>query len=161
FMRLGRRPFSSPLRALQPLFAYLALACIGGFFSENLPKTVGYLGWAAVDVFAVFAVVLEVSRSEDGFELVRRAWCAGALIAAAFGFVQLGLGFLHVNVPLAAQRVGGFPRINGFNYEPAYYALYLEAVAAVYLGRFLRGGPGAYRALAVAGALLVPASLSM
>jgi len=159
-LRMGGR-WQLPRRALQPLVAYLALACVGAFASANLAKSVGYLSWAAADVIAVFALLVDLARTEAGFRKVRRAWGAGALIAAAFGLVQLGLGFLHLPVPFAAQRLGAFPRIDGFNYEPAYYALYLESVAAVYLGRFARGGPDSGKALALGAGLLVPAALSM
>ena len=162
FEKLHRRErWGTPRGALQPLVVYLALACVGAFASANLAKSVGYLAWAAADVFVLFAVVLELSRTPEGFRTVRRAWMAGALIAGVFGLVQLGLGFVHLPVPFAAQRVGEFPRIDGFSYEPAYYVLYLEAVAAVYLGRFARGGPGAARAGLLGAVLLVPAGLSM
>jgi len=150
-----------PLKPLQPLLAYLLLAGAGAFFSENLPKTTGYLLWATADVFALFAVLVDLARTEAGFRTVRRAWAAGAAIAAGFGMLQLVLGFAHLPVPLAAQHLGAFPRINGFDYEPAYYALYLESVAAVYLGQWVRGGRAARWAGVFGLALLVPAALSM
>lgn len=162
FARLGTgRGWRLPLRPLQPLFLYLLVACVGAFWSANLPKTVGYLAWALADVGVLFALIFELARTEEGFRFVRRAWCTGALVAAGFGLTQLALGFAHLPVPLSVQRLGEFPRINGFNYEPAYYALYLESVAAVYLGRFVRGGEGAGKAGALGLFLLVPAALSM
>jgi O-antigen ligase len=161
FQRGARLGWRVPVQPLQPLMAYLLLASVGGLFSENLPKTVGYVAWAAADVFAVFAVVLELVKTEAGFRQVRRAWAAGAALAAAFGLVQLALGLAHQPVPLVGQKLGEFPRINGFNYEPAYYALYLESVAAVYLGRWVRGGRGTLKAGAFGLFLVAPAALSM
>jgi O-antigen ligase len=148
-----------PLRALQPLGLYLVAAVASVCASENVSKSIGYLTWACFDFVALFAVILDIGRTRDGFAFIIRWWVAGAVLAASFGLVQLGLGLVHLPVPLAAQRLGEFPRINGFNYEPAYFAFYLESVAAVMLGVWLRTRQRRYALIALY--LLLPAALSM
>ena len=147
-----------PLRALQPLGLYLVAAVASVCASENVSKSIGYLTWACFDFVALFAVILDIGRTRDGFAFIIRWWVAGAVLAASFGLVQLGLGLVHLPVPLAAQRLGEFPRINGFNYEPAYFAFYLESVAAVMLGVWLRTRQRRYALLR---STSLPAALSM
>jgi len=162
--RLARR---QPVRIATPLIApvlfYFAAALLGmALFLAvgGAAKSVGYLAWAAFDVFALVTVVLEATPNPQALRGVLRWWIGGAVLNACFGLIQLAMGVAHMAVPLADQKLGEFPRINGFNYEPAYFALYLESVAAVLIGRWLADRN--QRASALLGvALLVPAALSM
>jgi O-antigen ligase len=167
FVRLGverlvaGRPLTLPLRPLQPLAVYLLAAAVGAMGSANLPKSLGYLAWAAFDGLALFTVVHEACRTEAGFRMVVRWWVLGGCVAAAFGVVQLLLGFAHLPVPLVSQMLGDFPRINGFNYEPSYFAFYLEQIAAALLGVWWGAGQRGRTAALLALVLLVPVALSM
>ncbi|MBS2030631.1 MAG: O-antigen ligase family protein [Deltaproteobacteria bacterium] len=162
--RVARR---EPIRVARPILAplafYFAAALLGmALFLEvgGAAKSIGYLAWAAFDAVALVTVILEATPDTKGLQSVLRWWIAGAILNATFGLAQLAMGVAHMTVPLADQKLGEFPRINGFNYEPAYFALYLESVAAVLIGRWL--SDRRKRADAILGvALLVPAALSM
>jgi O-antigen ligase len=149
-------------RPLAPALAFYFLAAFANLATSAAPaKSVGYMAWALFDAVALFSVVLEAASTRSGFSRTVKLWIAGAGLNAAFGLVQLALGLLHQKVPLVEQRLGDFPRINGFNYEPAYFALYLESVAAVLIARWAaRPAQGKGGALLAAG-LGLAAALSM
>lgn len=149
-----------PLRPLQALLPLACVAVLAAAGSRNPAKTLGYLAWAGFDVLCVFVLVVRLAREPGGWERLVRLWIWGAVGAAAFGLCQLGLGLAGRQVPFSVQRLGEFPRINGFNYEPAYFALYLESVAAVLLLRAVHRR-GHARDGAIALGLLGTAALSM
>lgn len=160
--RLARREPWRVARPLAPALAFYFLAAFANLAESASPaKSLGYLAWALLDAVALFSVVLEAASTRAGFSRTVKLWIAGAGLNAAFGLLQLALGLLHQRVPLVEQRLGDFPRINGFNYEPAYFALYLESVAAVLVARWAaRPAAGKGGALVAAG-LGVAAALSM
>jgi O-antigen ligase len=165
FTRLWRRePLNVPLRPIQPLVMYLLVALVSSVFSANLSKSLGYLCWAVFDLVAVFAVVIDVARRPGGLDWLLRWWMLGALVSAGFGLLQLALGLAHLPVPLADQHLGEYPRINGFNYEPAYFALYLESVGVVLLVQVLAAHERGWRQIGKITAVMMligAAALSM
>ncbi len=164
-MLLQRIRSAEGIRLARPLVAPLALYFGGAAVSIGLgigtSKSLGYLAWGLFDAIALFSVLLEAAGTEAGFRRVVRLWLMGAAINAGFGLLQLGFGLMHRPAPLVQQMLGEFPRINGFNYEPAYFALYLLSVGAVLLGRWLAEPKGAGRGVLLAGALFGTAALSM
>ena len=77
-------------------------------------------------VLGVFATVQLYGRSEF-FELLFRRYLYSYVFVAAFGMWQFVTPGLHLGTYLIRQWIihGVFPRINGFNYEPSYFATYM------------------------------------
>lgn len=77
-------------------------------------------------IAGVYAVLQIYGRSEMTASLMRM-YLASFVVVSAFGAVQFVSPALHLGQPLIAQwiRHGLVPRINGFSYEPSYFATYL------------------------------------
>jgi len=119
-------------RAIWPLgFGWLLLwTMIIITFVPNtyfLARSIGYALWLLFNVFAIFAFVQFISTPSKAVGLVR--WYVYSFVfVAVFGLIQFvsplaGLG----NNLLITQWwfYGILPRVNGFSYEPSYFATYL------------------------------------
>ncbi|MCG3174596.1 MAG: hypothetical protein GMKNLPBB_02841 [Myxococcota bacterium] len=135
------RLWRGPLWGAAALMISMMIALTAAGFPA---KGLGYFLWGAFDVIALLLAPGYFLRTG---ERLRRAFvwlAAGAVFSALFGVFQAAAHAIAGEKILLHSAVGGFARINGFNYEPSYFAfgqLPVIAMAAVF---WLRGGwPGA------------------
>jgi O-antigen ligase len=148
------RPILLPRRLLEAAAAFLAIAALSAFWSGQPVKSLGYLAWAAFDLAIVLPGVLAHLSSERRLARAARLWTWGIALSAAMGLEQIGSFLLGRRPPLVWMTSDGFPRINGFSYEPSYYCLYLLPGAILLLTRFALLGRKAWKS-AAGGLLLV------
>jgi hypothetical protein len=77
-------------------------------------------------VAGIFAVVQLYGRS-DLIPQLMRVYLISFVFVAGWGAIQFMLPILHLGKPLIVQWIIGgiIPRINGFSFEPSYFATYL------------------------------------
>jgi hypothetical protein len=77
-------------------------------------------------IFGVFAVLQLYGRS-DYVESLMKIYLASYVFVGFFGLFQQISPALHLGTFFAQQWIlpGKFPRINGFSYEPSYFATYM------------------------------------
>jgi hypothetical protein len=89
-------------------------------------RSAGYAAWLLLDVLIV---VLAVQLFDDTkwLKVLLRWYVASFLVVSMVGLAQLVLGLCHLPAPFVRQWLipGRWPRLNGFSYEPSYYATYL------------------------------------
>ena len=118
------------------LLAWTMLAVIfipnTGFIQRN----VGYTLWLFFNILTLLVFINTFTTISTAVSLYKRYLTCFVLIAI-FGLLQLFLGFIGISPPLVEQWwiPGVFPRINGFSYEPSYFATYILMgwVMAMYL----------------------------
>jgi len=118
-------------RARMPLgFGALCLwtAFIVAFVPNTtlLTRSAGYAFWLVFNVVVIFAAV-QLFRRTDRLTTLLRWYLYSFAFCAAFGVVQLLVSVAGLGGPLVRQWwfVGVLPRVNGFSYEPSFYATYL------------------------------------
>jgi hypothetical protein len=91
-----------------------------------LMRSVGYALWLSMNVMVVFAAV-QLFGQREWMLVMLRWYLASFLVMSLVGLVQLALGVAHLPAPYVQQWMvrGVFPRMNGFSYEPSYYASFL------------------------------------
>ena len=108
----------------------LALWCLVqvAFFPLSINLLFGflYLLFLFFTVVCFFAVVQLYGRS-NYVEPLMKVYLSSYVFVAAFGIFQLTTPSLHLGSYLVTQWIihDRFPRINGFCYEPSYYATYI------------------------------------
>jgi hypothetical protein len=77
-------------------------------------------------IFGVFAVLQLYGRSER-IDSLMKVYLFSYVFMAFFGLFQLVTPSLHLGTYFVTQWIlhGKIPRINGFSYEPSYYATYM------------------------------------
>jgi O-antigen ligase len=154
------RPLALPAAPVLATLAYLCVCAISALGADCPPKSVGYLAWASFDLFVVLVGVTLYAGTAERLESAMRWWWGGMALGAAMGFFQIIAWRLGIKPPFVTTDNFGFPRINGFNYEPSYFALYLVPGALVLFTRFALLGRSARWSAWIAGVLLLAIALS-
>ncbi len=108
----------------------LALWCIlqGVFIAESPAPATSILLYGVL-IFSVLgiAATLQLYGKSPWIGSLMKVYLYSFVFAAGFGAIQFVAPALHLGSPLIVQwiAVGLIPRINGFNYEPSYFATYL------------------------------------
>jgi hypothetical protein len=91
------------------------------------PKSLGYCLWLLLNLGLVFAFVQLFSQDPQTLRRLLRWYLYSFAFIAAFGIFQFALPVLGLPGILITQWwiPGTLPRINGFSYEPSYFACYL------------------------------------
>lgn len=92
-----------------------------------LTKSLGYAAWLVFDVLMVYACV-QIYSSQVRVLLLLRWYVYSFVFVAIFGLVQFVsplMGLSDVFLVETWWIPGVFPRLNGFSYEPSFYATYL------------------------------------
>jgi len=126
---VSKKSSGSPF--IQPLaFSYLVIW--GMFLVLWTPRTyhlgfsIGYTGWFLICVAVVFAAVQYYGHDRKQALQISRIYINIYVFIAAFGLLQFVLGVLGVELLITQWWIAGrLPRLNGFSYEPSYYATYL------------------------------------
>ena len=103
------------------LFIYITIP-----HTTFLLRNVGYAFWITLNVILIFSIVHFVN-SKEKLILVFKWYIYSFLFVSLFGILQFILGILGFLPPFVTQWwvYGSLPRVNGFSYEPSYYATYL------------------------------------
>ncbi len=100
----GRIPWrSSPVDVL--LAGFTAVFLVSGWFSQYRPMAVGSAGLAALTIYLAFGPLYQLLRRDVGFlKTLLRAWVAGGILAAAWGFYLHRLTGLPAFTPQLPQN---------------------------------------------------------
>jgi len=110
--------------------------------SSFWPKSAGYVFWLALNIALLFSFVQLFSRRQKDVTALMRCYLWSFNLIAVFGIMQFVLPLLGIDAPLVEQwwLKGRLARVNGFSYEPSYFATYL--LIGFVLAGALRGSPG-------------------
>jgi hypothetical protein len=91
-----------------------------------LARSLGYAFWLLLNVLLLFAIVYFIN-TKDKVHTLFRWYIYTYLVISLFGILQFVMGIAGVTPPFVTQWwiQGVLPRVNGFSYEPSYYATYL------------------------------------
>ena len=95
--------------------------------SGYLPKGLGYGAWLILSIGMIFALVHIIPKIGD-LKFFISWYIYSFVFVALFGLIQLSAGILGYGQYLLIKTwwiPGILPRINGFSYEPSFFASYL------------------------------------
>lgn len=92
--------------------------------SPNLKNAVGYDLWLIFDVLVIFAIYYYCGEAFDKKRLMR-IYINSFEFVSIIGLLQFILYFFGINFYVTQTWGPRLARINGFSYEPSYYATYL------------------------------------
>ena len=98
-------------------------------FTFNTVKpsiNIGYHFWLIYDILLIFALT-DLINDKENTDIVIKLYIKSFYIMAMVGIFEFIFAVLHINSTYITQWwiANKFPRINGFSYEPSYYATYL------------------------------------
>jgi O-antigen ligase len=117
-----------------PLLAFVLTSAASTVNSVFPERSVPYLIWTIFNTLLfVYAIVAFMSLHSSAARFALRSYVIACAIPAVFGIVQFTITVLGLGAPLVQQWVidDVIPRVNAFNYEPSYAALYLLTGACV------------------------------
>lgn len=130
----------------------LAFVPVADFWEKSL----SYCVWLALNIALLFAMVNLFAGDPERLRRLLRLYLLSFVFVAVFGIVQFALPLAGGPGLLVQQwwLPGSVPRVNGFSYEPSYYASYL-IMGFVCLGSLRRVGVAPFRTWAWTLAYLV------
>jgi hypothetical protein len=129
-----------PTLGAPSLVAWLAVQVLFIPNSSFWPKSVGYCLWLLMSLAIIFSFVQLFGNNSRTLITVLRLYILSFGAVALFGIVQFTLPMLGFEAPFVTQWwiPGSLPRVNGFSYEPSYFATYL-LIGFVLIGSLRRG----------------------
>lgn len=117
--------------------------------AEFWQKSLAYCLWLVLDIALSFAMVNLFASDMGDRQLLLKLYLASYVFVAVFGIVQFVLPIAGGPALLVEQWwiAGRVPRVNGFSYEPSYFATYL-IMGLVCLGSLRRSGMAEFRSRA-------------
>ncbi|MCU1294450.1 MAG: hypothetical protein JWP08_3300 [Bryobacterales bacterium] len=128
-----------PVLGAFPLLIWLVFQVsfipVAGFW----PKSFGYCLWLLLNLSLMFSYVQLFSDDPRSLLTVVRCYAYSFALVASFGMIQFLLPVLGCGGPLVTQWwiPGELARVNGFSYEPSYFATYL-LIGFVFTGSLRR-----------------------
>lgn len=101
--------------------------CIFAFVPHTtfLPRSILYALWLLFCIMSVY-IFVQLIHSEKRLETIMRWYIYSFTFVSAFGLLQFAAGLLGKNLLTMQWYIPGrFPRINGFSYEPSFFAIYM------------------------------------
>ncbi len=128
-----------PVLGALPLLIWLAAQILFIPVTGFWPKSLGYCFWLSLNISLMFSFVQLFSQTASLLMRLLRWYAYSFAIIAGFGIVQFFLPMLGLGGLLVTQWwiPGELARVNGFSYEPSYFATYL-LIGFVFTGS-LRG----------------------
>jgi hypothetical protein len=125
------------------LAVQLAFVPVAAFWEKSL----GYCIWLALNIALSFAFVNHFAADARQMQTLLRLYLFSFVFIAAFGILQFALPLAGGPALLVEQwwLPGKLPRVNGFSFEPSYYATYL-IIGLVCLGSLRRSAVPEFRA---------------
>ena len=133
------RGVKMPVLGALPLCLWLLVQVFFIPVSGFWPKSLGYCFWLLLNVASMFSFVYLFSDNRRTLMTLLRWYAWSFAVVAIFGVVQFCLPLLGWGSPLITQWwIPSFlPRVNGFSYEPSYFATYL-LIGFVFVGSLRR-----------------------
>lgn len=109
---------------------YFHLLCWTMFlllFIGNTPfltRNLGYFVWHVFNLLLILSVFVLFDTKEKWLRLFK-VYVYSFLLLSVFGFVQFAAGVAGIDLYIEQWFKEGFPRVNGFSYEPSYFSTYL------------------------------------
>jgi uncharacterized protein YneF (UPF0154 family) len=109
-------------------FGYALIWCM--FVLMWTPNTydigfsIGYSLWLIMSLLKIF-FMCQLLRDKISILMIYRAYVFTFVLISIFGLIQFVAGRFGVSLLVTQWWFAGFPRVNGFSYEPSYYATYL------------------------------------
>jgi hypothetical protein len=126
-LRLLRDPRSKqwPI-GIKPLMVWALFMLVFIPNTTFVPRSVGYVAWLFLDILLVIGLT-GVLNSDGKLLKLLRWYVYSFAFCAVFGLVQLFTPLVGLPGIFVQQWwfPGMLPRINGFSYEPSYYATYM------------------------------------
>lgn len=122
-----------------PLFIWLIVQCVFIPATTFWPKSVGYCLWLMLDIGLVYSYAHLFSDNAKSLVMILRWYTCSFALIAGFGAIQFLLPLLGFQGPLVTQWwiPDVLARVNGFSYEPSYFATYL-LIGFVFIGSLRR-----------------------
>lgn len=116
-----------PTLGLLPLLGWLVVQVMFIPATAFWPKSVGYCFWLSLNICLIFSFVQLFSCNSRLLNRLLQWYLYSFGFIASFGLVQFTFPWLGLQAPLVTQWwvKDRIPRLNGFSYEPSYYAAYL------------------------------------
>jgi hypothetical protein len=117
----------TPTLGAVPVLAWFLVQLLFFPVTDFWPKSLGYCFWLLLDLTLVFSLVQLFSDDRRSLRTLLRWYLYSFGIVAAFGIVQFLLPLAGLPAPFVVEWwiFGRVARVNGFSYEPSYYASYL------------------------------------
>jgi hypothetical protein len=133
------RGMKVPVLGALPLCLWVLVQIVFIPMSGFWPKSLGYCFWLLLNAAWVFSFVYLFSDDRRALMTLLRWYAWSFALVAAFGMIQFCLPLLGLGSPLVTQWwIPDFlPRVNGFSYEPSYFATYL-LIGFVFVGSLRR-----------------------
>ncbi len=130
---------SAPILAWAPLCLWSAFQIVFIPATDFWPKSVGYCLWLVLNLGLVFSFVQLFGADARALQTVLRWYVYSFGIIASFGLLQFALPVFGFPGILVKQWwiEGSLARVNGFSYEPSYFASYL-LIGFVFTGSLRR-----------------------
>lgn len=128
-----------PVLGALPLFVWLLFQISFIPATDFWPKSLGYCLWLLLNLGLVFSCVQLFSGDIRSLRTILRWYAYSFAFVASFGVVQFLLPLMGFEGPLVKQWLipGVLARVNGFSYEPSYFATYL-LIGFVFTGSLRR-----------------------
>lgn len=122
--------------ALLAIWALFIIAFIPN--TPLLTRNIGYAIWLLINISFVFVIA---NADTDSYKLILRLYLISFFVMAIIGLIQFALPILGLPSFYTMQWwvPNKLPRINGFNYEPSYYATYMMIGFATTFWLFIKG----------------------
>ncbi len=116
-----------PVLGALPLLVWLVFQILFIPATDFWPKSVGYCLWLLLNLGLMFSFVQLFSDNVRALIKLLQWYMYSFGLVASFGIVQFLLPLLGFGGPLVKQWLipGVLARVNGFSYEPSYFATYL------------------------------------
>ena len=108
------------------LSLWLLLQLIAALGSSNYKYSLGYYVWTVLSIGILF-VFYNLFNTPQKTEVLLKMFVRSFVAMALLGMVQWILRIIGIDFYLTQPTLNGtnIPRLNGFNFEPSYYATYL------------------------------------
>ena len=109
-----------------PLIIWMVFQIIFLPNTTFIERSIGYILWMIFNLFMIFTVV-NLLTSEDRLKSTMRCYIRSFFAVGLFGIIQFISPVIGIGKPLIVQWwiKDLVPRVNGFSYEPSYYATYM------------------------------------
>jgi hypothetical protein len=116
-----------PTLGALPLFLWWLVQLLFIPVTEFWVKSLSYCSWLLLDLALVISFVQLFSANTHALNKLLNWYLYSFGIVALFGIVQFSLPLIGLPAPLAVEWwiPGQVIRVNGFSYEPSYFATYL------------------------------------
>jgi hypothetical protein len=113
-----------PLGSTQ-LLIWTAILLLFTFNTVYPTINIGYHAWLIFNIIMVFAFTQIINKENKG--IILKIYILSFVAMAIVGILECIISIIGINVPFITQWwiKGMLPRINGFSFEPSYYATYM------------------------------------